>query len=716
MLLAMLAIAESHRVQQYVRLVNDADFNSGASASRADGASAKSSARNLELKAILADPRSVGQHMDILLSHMVGNPKLQEEIRTLSDEVEAMMANPLLQEQATLVAEQLEKVMMDADFKKQAEQLLKQAEEFVMQIQMMMTDSHLQGEAEWFAHQMEEGMSADGTTRNHANTLAKWTELVEKMMANPRLNEHARRLFKQLEAMKANQKFQDRATSFAQLMETLMADPNFQRSARRIAAHIAATLELTQEELARFVTKQMDILVTQMVGPKLQEEIRILIGEVGAMMADPLLQDQASLVAEQLEKLMLEANFQEQVGQLLEQAVQLVTQMQTIMTDPRLQGEAEMFAKQMGEAMSADGNWWDHATEVIMGNPRLYEHARRLSKQLESMQADRNFQDQFTPTAQLMESLMADPNFQRHARRIAAHMEAIRSHLTSQNMGGGPTADLFSLAEVDWSSTKVSFVPPLSRPASFTPLRSVQPPALSLCRRGCPPTHMAAAAAGGGTGTGTGTGTGSSLVAEANKPNRQGSAVYGLILLNFAIFVADKVLQVPALRALYLDHRHWAWWQPLTALFCHGSRSHLNGNVFLLLLFGRSVEDEVGAAGLVFFFCFCGVVANLVSLLLLPAATVSLGASGAVFGLFAVSTLAKLSWRTLDWRKLVELAVLGEFVIGAVASEIQTAATGGVAGINHVAHLSGAAAGAAIVWLLRSIVGRFEREEKKKAR
>merc|ERR1719220_576669 len=129
------------------------------------------------------------------------------------------------------------------------------------------------------------------------------------------------------------------------------------------------------------------------------------------MMADPLLQDQASLVAEQLEKLMLEANFQEQVGQLLEQAVQLVTQMQTIMTDPRLQGEAEMFAKQMGEAMSANGNSWDHAMEVIMGNPRLHEHARRLSKQLESMQADQNFQDQFMSTAQLMESLMADPNF-----------------------------------------------------------------------------------------------------------------------------------------------------------------------------------------------------------------------------------------------------------------------------------------------------------------
>merc|ERR1712048_1349422 len=113
--------------------------------------------------------------------------------------------------QVTLIAEQLEKVMMDADFKKQAEQLLEQAEDFVMEIQTEMTDLRL----------IPEGMSADGKTRDHANPDANWIELIEIIMANPSLNEHARRLFKQLEAMamEANQKFQDLATSFAQLME-----------------------------------------------------------------------------------------------------------------------------------------------------------------------------------------------------------------------------------------------------------------------------------------------------------------------------------------------------------------------------------------------------------------------------------------------------------------------------------------------------------------
>lgn len=191
------------------------------------------------------------------------------------------------------------------------------------------------------------------------------------------------------------------------------------------------------------------------------------------------------------------------------------------------------------------------------------------------------------------------------------------------------------------------------------------------------------------------------------------TAVYALILANLLIFFSDKILRLPLPQYLYLYHSQPMWFQPLTSTLCHASREHLSGNLFLLLLFGRSVEDELGWFGLLAAYAFCGVVASMVSLLLLPRATVSLGASGAVFGLFAVSTLSKLTWRDLDWRKLCEVAVLGEFVLGKVLAEIQTAATGGVAGVNHVAHLSGAVAGTFLVVLLRAALHKMEPQERK---
>ena len=62
-----------------------------------------------------------------------------------------------------------------------------------------------------------------------------------------------------------------------------------------------------------------------------------------------------------------------------------------------------------------------------------------------------------------------------------------------------------------------------------------------------------------------------------------------------------------------------------------------------------STADSCGRAG-----------ASVASYLLQPKATISLGASGAVFGLFAVSVLVKLSF---NLKKLIECGILGQFVV-----------------------------------------------------
>jgi len=201
-------------------------------------------------------------------------------------------------------------------------------------------------------------------------------------------------------------------------------------------------------------------------------------------------------------------------------------------------------------------------------------------------------------------------------------------------------------------------------------------------------------------------------ISESKQRNHQATAVYALILASIVSFVIDNILHLKGCSNLYLYHKNWKWWQLLTSTFCHGSRSHLSGNLFLLLLFGRSVEDELGSLGLIFSYVFCGVAANLISLAWLPTNTISIGASGAVYGLFTVSVFSRLS-DLLSWRKLIEVGVLGQFVVSRVLEEATTAATGGVAGINHVAHLAGASAGGAMVFLLRGLISRMERSVSK---
>jgi membrane associated rhomboid family serine protease len=74
-----------------------------------------------------------------------------------------------------------------------------------------------------------------------------------------------------------------------------------------------------------------------------------------------------------------------------------------------------------------------------------------------------------------------------------------------------------------------------------------------------------------------------------------------------------------------------------------------------------------------------------------------LGASGSVFGLFAVSVMDRLS---LEPRSFVEVLVLGQFVLNRIAYEIQNLAGGtNLVNINRTAHLGGALAGVVLCLL-----------------
>lgn len=189
--------------------------------------------------------------------------------------------------------------------------------------------------------------------------------------------------------------------------------------------------------------------------------------------------------------------------------------------------------------------------------------------------------------------------------------------------------------------------------------------------------------------------------AETTSRRRRDSATCLLVLLNLAVFLYERFPLLGGggypLYSWRLQHngRRFHPIQLVTSMFCHQDYGHLSSNLFGLYIFGRAVEEQTGSLGLVVAYLFCGVFANLASLFRLQGNFVSLGASGAVFGLFVAATLSKF---TPDPRSLVEFYVLGQFAF----SQLHFEFTGPYRpGVDATAHIAGAVGGLLAYALVR---------------
>lgn len=75
------------------------------------------------------------------------------------------------------------------------------------------------------------------------------------------------------------------------------------------------------------------------------------------------------------------------------------------------------------------------------------------------------------------------------------------------------------------------------------------------------------------------------------------------------------------------------WWRLLTAMFLHGGMIHLLMNMFSLYLIGRGAEQYFDTKSYLGIYFFSGIIGGLVSIVMHPA-SVGVGASGAIFGIF----------------------------------------------------------------------------------
>ncbi|HEB84752.1 MAG TPA: rhomboid family intramembrane serine protease [Bacteroidetes bacterium] len=110
-----------------------------------------------------------------------------------------------------------------------------------------------------------------------------------------------------------------------------------------------------------------------------------------------------------------------------------------------------------------------------------------------------------------------------------------------------------------------------------------------------------------------------------------------LIIINVAVFLLELMTRfrlttwfgmTPAL------FWHGMLWQPVTYMFLHGSWTHLLINMFVLWMFGRSLEIFWGPKRFLNYYFITGIGAGLLQAVIQPGSSIpTVGASGAVYGL-----------------------------------------------------------------------------------
>src|ERR1700692_3537719 len=131
----------------------------------------------------------------------------------------------------------------------------------------------------------------------------------------------------------------------------------------------------------------------------------------------------------------------------------------------------------------------------------------------------------------------------------------------------------------------------------------------------------------------------------SRRPARVPVVTAGIIVVNVVVFVLELmrgdafVTEWAAVPAQIVSGHHWI--TILTAMFMHGSWSHIIGNMIFSWAFAPEIEDAMGRGRYLVFYLVGGLVAMLAQILADPHSTVpNLGASGAiaaVMGAFIVT-------------------------------------------------------------------------------
>lgn len=117
-----------------------------------------------------------------------------------------------------------------------------------------------------------------------------------------------------------------------------------------------------------------------------------------------------------------------------------------------------------------------------------------------------------------------------------------------------------------------------------------------------------------------------------------------------------------------------------TSIFLHADILHLMSNMIFLLLFGIFAENHYSTIQYLMIYFLSGILGNIFSLFLLPQYSLSLGASGAIFGFIGASYMA---YSNFD-RKFIWYAIASVLIFVGISAGVD---------INSWAHLFGGIGG-----------------------
>ena len=186
----------------------------------------------------------------------------------------------------------------------------------------------------------------------------------------------------------------------------------------------------------------------------------------------------------------------------------------------------------------------------------------------------------------------------------------------------------------------------------------------------------------------------------SRRPARVPFVTAGIIVVNVVVFVLELmrgdafVTQWAAVPAQIVSGHQWI--TILTAMFMHGSWSHIIGNMIFLWAFAPEIEDVMGRGRYLVFYLVGGLVAMIAQIAVDPRSTVpNLGASGAiaaVMGAFLV-TYPRDQIRTLLFifvfariRFIPAALLIGFWFLTQLfhAGRVAQVQTGGVAYLAHI--------------------------------